>query len=293
MNQIELLDIVTLDQSWVLAELETLYSEWKDWEATVARIVDQPYDKSKQSDVFADGEENMKRHDILQAKTLTFLDQNIKGHGFIKGINGDRIDRTDLRLKIRVKHRIHNLEVLRASLRYRRNTQSGPKEKEQKFGIVCSLKQASFDFATYMAAANTAACGGVLFFDIDHFKTLNTEFTESTVDPQLLAPFQHLLNRLCANRGGTYRQGGDEFLIILANHSPEEVLVFAERLRTQVEAHEFSVNSEAVRITVSVGVAYWPRDGSTFDELLNRANQAEHVAKSKGRNQVSAYDGEA
>ena len=70
------------------------------------------------SEVYADGEENITKHGILQEKTLVFLENNISGHGFISGRDGTKIDRTDLRLKIRVKHRLDDLEELRACLEY-------------------------------------------------------------------------------------------------------------------------------------------------------------------------------
>ena len=60
----------------------------------------------------------MLRHDVLQARTLTFLNNNIKGHGFIFGFRGGHVDRRDLRLKIRVKHRLRDLEVLSACLEW-------------------------------------------------------------------------------------------------------------------------------------------------------------------------------
>jgi hypothetical protein len=105
-------------KDWVAEELGRLLNEWHEWRKKVDEIVDQPYDKSTHSEVFADGEENMNKHAILQAKTFTFLENNISGHGFIHGRDGRHIDRTDLRLKIRVKHRIQELEELHASLPY-------------------------------------------------------------------------------------------------------------------------------------------------------------------------------
>jgi len=84
----------------------------------VEQIQDHPYDPNIQLDVFADGEENMQKHEVLQAKTLTFLNNNISGHGFIKGFDGSGCDRTDLRLKVRVKHRFHELRILQSCLKY-------------------------------------------------------------------------------------------------------------------------------------------------------------------------------
>ncbi len=117
------------NRDWVLKELEKLYLEWTAWLLAVAQIEDQPFDKQKQSEVFADGEDKMKTHAILQAKTLTFLNNNIEGHGFIEGFDGHGCDRTDLRLKYRVKHRLYDLDLLRASLPYAKVPDSYWKQK--------------------------------------------------------------------------------------------------------------------------------------------------------------------
>jgi hypothetical protein len=112
--------ITNPNTKWVVAELDRLIAEWNAWKEDVDKIEDHPYDHQGQSDVFKDGEANMKKHRLLQAKTLTFLNNNIEGHGFITGIDGNHIDRTDLRLRIRVKHRIDSLDELRARLAYAR-----------------------------------------------------------------------------------------------------------------------------------------------------------------------------
>ncbi len=112
------------DREWILSELEQLYSEWQEWADKVSQIEDHPFDAQFQTEVWADGEENMQAHARLQAKTLTFLDNNIQGHGFIDGFDGKGCDRTDLRLAHRVKHRLQRLEILRDSLKYAVEEQS-------------------------------------------------------------------------------------------------------------------------------------------------------------------------
>jgi len=112
------LSITNPNRSWVAKELEKLIAEWEEWQMEVATIQDYPYNQQTQLDVFADGEENMNKHDILQTKTLVFLNNNIEGHGFISGLDGRGCDRIDLRLSSRVKHRLQELRVLQASLQY-------------------------------------------------------------------------------------------------------------------------------------------------------------------------------
>lgn len=163
------------------------------------------------------------------------------------------------------------------------------KEKEQKFGLVCSLRQASHDFASYCTGLRADATVGVLFLDIDNFKALNTRFTEVIVDQEILAPFQKLLCAICTHRGEAYRHGGEEFLILLPNQTAEEVVRFAERLREKIAVEEFSVGGSRLRITVSIGIALYPKDGTSLEVLIANANTAEHEAKDKGKNRIKVY----
>jgi hypothetical protein len=151
MEQVDLLEITSTNTAWVVAELDALYAEWLEWQREVEKIVDQPYDRQTQSDVFADGEAMMHRHEVLQAKTLTFLNNNVRGHGFIRGFDGQRIDRTDLRLRIRVKHRMHQLDLLRASLQYAKVPESFWKQKGKE--LVDKIAKKTGDAAIDVAAS--------------------------------------------------------------------------------------------------------------------------------------------
>ena len=108
------------NKAWVVKELDKLLEEWRSWQIDVEQIQDHPYNRNTESEVFKDGTQNMKRHRILQEKTLVFLDNYLDGHGFIRGRDGTKIDRSDLRLKIRVQHRIDDLDELRACIDYAR-----------------------------------------------------------------------------------------------------------------------------------------------------------------------------
>ena len=151
MKQVQNVEITNPNRAWVVSEFEKLYAEWVSWQAKVAQIVDQPYDCNTRSEVFADGENNMRKHDVLQTKTLTFLNNNIKGHGFIDGFDGTHIDRTDLRLRIRVKHRMHQLDMLRASLKYAKVPEAFWKQKGKE--LVEILLKKSGDAAVDVAAS--------------------------------------------------------------------------------------------------------------------------------------------
>ena len=160
------------------------------------------------------------------------------------------------------------------------------KELEQKFKILWSAPQAERDFHDSVSEVKV---GSLLFVDVDHFKEINTRFTEATVDRTILTAIQHLLRQGVLGRGTAYRQGGEEFLVLLPNQTKPEAQLFAERLCDEVRATPFSIDEETVHTTVSVGVAGWPDDGGDFASVLQAANDAEHAAKKEGRDRVCVH----
>ncbi len=164
------------------------------------------------------------------------------------------------------------------------------KELEQKFKILLSQPQEQRDFDNWRADAGEQSFPiGVLFIDIDHFKELNIRHTETKVDQTILPQAQALLRQVTAHRGGAYRHGGEEFVVLLPNHNSEEAMLFAEKLRKAFETYRFQVSLRDEALTVSIGVAIWPDHGETLSEVLEAANRAEHMAKSEGRNTVRMF----
>lgn len=86
------------------------------------------------------------------------------------------------------------------------------------------------------------------------------------------------------------RIGGEEFLLLVANRSAEEIHLLAENIRKSIEAEciEHCENPSGELLTVSIGYAasrYKPRE-IQFDQLYAEADKALYRAKSQGRNQV-------
>jgi len=126
------LTITNPRRNWVITELSKLLSEWEEWQKVISNIQDHEYDKNTQLNVFADGEDNMEKHSVLQMKTITFLDNNVDGHWFIHGRDNQNCDRTNLRLKIRVKYRLRDLREIQASIEYACLTDSYWKQKAKE-----------------------------------------------------------------------------------------------------------------------------------------------------------------
>ena len=133
----------------------------------------------------------------------------------------------------------------------------------------------------------------VLMMDIDYFKVVNDTYGHLTGSKTL----EEIGNCIMMNlRSGdaAARFGGEEFAAFLLDAELAQGLVAAERIRSEVENHEFSVlrrgePAEKHRITISVGVASFPLDSSDPIELVEMADSALYRAKREGRNRVCSY----
>jgi diguanylate cyclase (GGDEF)-like protein len=127
---------------------------------------------------------------------------------------------------------------------------------------------------------------GVLMVDVDFFKKVNDAMGHPAGD--------ELLRRLAEVLGADLRQtdmiaryGGEEFAVILPETTKSEAMQVAERMRIAVEA---KINAGTtvfpMKVTVSIGVATFPEDGKSVEQVLTAADQAMYVAKRQGRNRV-------
>ena len=84
------------------------------------------------------------------------------------------------------------------------------------------------------------------------------------------------------DRAGLY--GGDETIIMYPGTRIGEARVIAETIRTAIEARVFEFGEKTYRVTISQGLAEWPRDGATAEQLIASADRALYGAKNAGRN---------
>lgn len=162
------------------------------------------------------------------------------------------------------------------------NTTDNTRIKSEKFGILDSVKQKDIDILLspgYMGRA-------LLFLDIDHFKELNTKYTETKVDKTILPDFYRLLLEIVDPYGYVYLVGGDEMVILLNNCSVDLACVIAENIRNSIEQKEFFIDNNLVHLTVSIGIAHSKNHNAGAD-LQELANEAENESKRLGRNRTS------
>ena len=130
----------------------------------------------------------------------------------------------------------------------------------------------------------------LLFIDLDHFKEVNDRFGHPAGDELLLCISQRLRDTV---RGSDLvgRLGGDEFVALLPDTCDTEAITHtAVRLISATEAPVPLAGVQASgTISASIGVARFPRDGDSFDTLLDHADQAMYRAKTLGRGRFTLY----
>jgi two-component system cell cycle response regulator len=129
----------------------------------------------------------------------------------------------------------------------------------------------------------------VLVLDIDHFKLVNDGFGHDAGDEVL----REFAVRVATNVRAIdlpCRLGGEEFVVVMPGASLEDAVQVADRIRRDVGAQPFPImgGTEALTVTVSVGVAASTGPADTPDALLKRADEGVYEAKARGRNQVIA-----
>jgi len=129
----------------------------------------------------------------------------------------------------------------------------------------------------------------VLITDIDRFKQVNDTYGHDAGD-EVLKEFANRIRSTVRGADLACRYGGEEFVIIMPDTSPEVAAAVAERLRASVESSGFTLKStgEELKVTASFGIASRLSSVLTPDQLMKQADLALYEAKNTGRNRVVA-----
>jgi len=130
----------------------------------------------------------------------------------------------------------------------------------------------------------------VLYLDLDDFRELNDRHGE-LVGGILLREVAILIQNKIRDIDVAARLAGEEFGVILPETERMGAFLVAERIRREIERHGLrrAVDGRPIRLTASLGVARYPEDATTADRLVERAEEALHLAKARGGNGVSVY----
>ena len=128
----------------------------------------------------------------------------------------------------------------------------------------------------------------LIFLDLDLFKQVNDTFGHDEGDALLQEAARRLLS-LVRSSDLVARLGGDEFTIVLQDiHSSRDVEIVCEKVLHAI-VQPYALRRNTVHISVSVGVALYPRDAADGATLLKNADLAMYTSKARGRNRYSEF----
>jgi diguanylate cyclase (GGDEF)-like protein len=127
--------------------------------------------------------------------------------------------------------------------------------------------------------------GVVVMIDVDHFKTFN-DMEGHVFGDEALRKIAQIFTSNLRKTDVLGRYGGEEFIVIMPETKIENAMEICERLRGTVERTALQGHAGNAYLTVSVGLAAFPREGETAEELVKAADQALYRAKQNGRNRI-------
>ncbi|MBU0500823.1 MAG: diguanylate cyclase [Gammaproteobacteria bacterium] len=131
----------------------------------------------------------------------------------------------------------------------------------------------------------------VLMADMDYFKQVNDTYGHEAGDTTL-KQLAMILRESTRASDLVIRYGGEEFLILLRDLGEEAAMATAEKIRDGVEKHRIQLAGAVINKTISIGVAIYPDDSTTFWQVVKYADVALYRAKEAGRNRVLHFQPE-
>jgi diguanylate cyclase (GGDEF)-like protein len=123
--------------------------------------------------------------------------------------------------------------------------------------------------------------------DLDGLKKINDTHGHST-GAHIISEAGKIIGNICNKNGQACRYGGDEFIAYSLDLSKPGALELGEAIRKTIKDQVFEKDRVQLRLSISIGVATFPEDGRSPDELSKAADEALYRAKARGRDAVSA-----
>ena len=174
------------------------------------------------------------------------------------------------------------LYPLRNCLQFKKVTQAASKDPMTGLDNRRSMDEhISHESKMAMRYGNPLA---MLVLDIDHFKRINDRYGHKSGDC-LIKAMAEIMQSTARTTDYTFRYGGEEFVMLLPNTTPEGAMRVAERIRETVAQTECICHGQTLSMTISIGVSNLGSQDKG-DSLFLRADNALYKAKRSGRNQV-------
>ncbi len=217
-------------------------------------------------------------------------DIKIKSDAFIAGANDfvpKKFDKVELLARVRVHQKlaqtIRQLEESRRILKSQADT-------DALTGLInrrCFFSKTENMMALMQRQSEHFS---IIMMDLDHFKAINDTYGHQAGD-YVLKTTARVFESVVRESDVLARIGGEEFIIIAPYTNLMAGLVLAERLRKNIEEHEFIYNDNRLQVTLSLGLAASdPNTEVNLEALITEADGRLYTAKARGRNRVCASD---
>jgi diguanylate cyclase (GGDEF)-like protein len=185
-----------------------------------------------------------------------------------------------------------NLQITKAGKEYVRQAQSElanyiGSESPDLDTLTHVLKRTRFhkDLFSFSGRADREEPLALVMLDMDSFKEINDRCGNENGDV-VLKQVALLLRRMVGRRGECYRIGGDEFVVLLPNHSFAEAEALARRICMAVSDSSFEGKTGHIKTTVSAGIATLPETSLESQDMIQDADAALYKAKQDGGNRA-------
>lgn len=129
----------------------------------------------------------------------------------------------------------------------------------------------------------------ILMIDIDYFKMVNDTYGHDSGDI-VIKSLAEILQQTVRKADLPIRYGGEEFLVLLHNTTPEGALQVAQKIRTSFATKKYQFGSDTIEKTLSIGISHFPSDADSIWKVIKFADLALYEAKHTGRNRVIEFE---
>jgi diguanylate cyclase (GGDEF)-like protein len=124
--------------------------------------------------------------------------------------------------------------------------------------------------------------------DIDNFKKVNDTYGHQFGDTVLIQIIKIISSNL-RKFNILFRYGGEEFIILFPGLTSKDVFLLCDKIRKQITEFSFYFKREVAKTSITIGIAYFPKDADSPIELIKCADTALYSAKNSGKNKVFIF----
>lgn len=180
------------------------------------------------------------------------------------------------------------IAMLSADLHFARRMFEHLSETDDMTGLLNKRAYNKLSTREIMKAVRYSHPFTVMMIDADNLKVINDEYGHDLGD-KLIRTLADTIKHNLRETDILARYGGDEFIVFLPETDAERARDVGERIHDAVGNVKFAVYKKTLPLSVSIGLASYPVDSNTPEDILERADRALYYSKRQGRNQITTY----